>query len=140
MGHDDRTKGTPEKSSSDRRNNFRVTCPITVTLSMKGDPDGTRLEARVMDLSLGGLRVAIEPTEGIWKDLIGKECLLCFRVGGKNRTLTGRFVGIYDDPLKDGNEKTKKTLEAGIRFEGLSLDDQFFLVDIFGKTRSPFFF
>lgn len=136
---DDNRNKLQENPSSERRQNFRVTCPITVAISLRESSPGSWFDARVLDLSLGGVRIAMELNRETLKDLEGAECSLRFDIGGKERTLTGRFVGIYKEPLEKAEETTKKPFEAGIRFEGLSVDDQFVLVDLFGKRRTPLF-
>lgn len=134
-------EGDTKHSFPERRKNFRVTCPFTIDIAIAQTPEksGPWHKAKILDLSLGGLRVALELDNETLKDLPGSSCTLRFNIGGKYKALPGRFVGIYTGPSERETEATKKPLEAGIRFEGLSVDDQFILVDLFGKKRSPIF-
>lgn len=133
----------PEKggnrTSRDRRKNFRVDCPVKVRIIVAKSPEmeETRLEAQVLNLSLGGIGVRLDE-EAVPSNLSGRSCTILFlTAAGRGKRFPGRFVGIYRDRAPQEGEPTQKTLEAGIRFEGLSMDDQFALVDLFGKIHTP---
>lgn len=123
----------------DRRKNFRVDCPVTVNIivDQSGEREEVRFEAQVLNLSLGGIGIRMT-RDAISHGLGGRLCTVLFQTAsGRGRAFRGSFVGIYCDASHREEDPTEKTLEAGIRFEGLSMDDQFALVDLFGKIHTP---
>ena len=132
-------KKRKQEASRDRRKNFRVDCPVRVRIALEESPDDrqNRIEAKVLNLSLGGIRVEIEVRKMPARDLNGDTCSITFLAAGMDKTFPGRFVGVYHKAPQGEGQTAQKTLEAGIRFEGLSIDDQFALVDLFGKIHTP---
>ncbi len=129
-------------SLRERRKNFRVSCPLDVDITLlNGESEKEhRAKARILDLSLGGIRVSFYEMENIAQLQEEANCRIRFFTPGKELAFRGRIVGIYNCRQGEDKDHEKKTLEAGIRFEGLSVEDQFDLVHIFGKIRTPMSF
>lgn len=116
------------------RKDFRAPFSSTAYFALggSGEASGFWIETEVLDLSLGGVRVSFELDDDRLKDLPETACSVKFSIKGEDKIFPGHVAWVSSGLSE--KEGTIGSPEAGISFEGLSLDDKSDLVSLFMWT------